>query len=269
MFSAALIWMRWTGDIGAGARPSAWGLAFIVLGAVSQLAGGFYRVHSVEGLALLPYLAGMVLLLGGWPALRWAWLAIAFLVFMIPLPWRFERALGPPLQDLATTASTYALQTLGFMAFSEGSVIQLDDARIGVVEACSGLSMLATFLALSTGIAMVVRRPLLDKTVLVFSAVPVALIANIARITLTGALHETAGGSVADRFYHDLAGWVMIPFALALYGCVIWGLSRILVEVEVVDVSGGVPVRVRAAGGTGSSRSARRFGRDRGGPRPC
>jgi hypothetical protein len=64
----------------------------------------------------LPYLAGIALLLGGWQTLQWAWPSIAFLAFMIPLPWRVENALGPPLQFLATTASTYLLQTLGFMA---------------------------------------------------------------------------------------------------------------------------------------------------------
>ena len=41
--------------------------------------------------------------------LKWAWPAIAFLIFMIPLPWRLEKALGPPLQYLATLASTYTL----------------------------------------------------------------------------------------------------------------------------------------------------------------
>ena len=64
---------------------------------------------------------------------------------------------------MATTASTYLLQTLGFMAFAEGNVIQLNEARIGVVEACSGLSMLITFFALSTAAALVVKRPLLDR----------------------------------------------------------------------------------------------------------
>jgi Transmembrane exosortase (Exosortase_EpsH) len=86
------------------------------LGAMVQLVGGYYRVESIEGLALLPALAGMALLLGGWRSLQWAWPAIAFLAFMVPLPWRVENALGPPLQFLATTASTYLLQTLGFMA---------------------------------------------------------------------------------------------------------------------------------------------------------
>jgi len=240
MFSVALLWMRREQFLGEKFRPSTWGLVFIALGAAVQLAGGFYRVQPIEGSAILFYLAGLALLVGGWPAFRWSWPAILFLIFMIPLPWGLEKALGPPLQKLATMCSTFLLQTFGFMAFSEGNVIQLNEARIGVVEACSGLSMLITFIALSTGMALVIKRPLLDKIVLVLSAIPVALVANIARITLTGILHETAGGKVADHFYHDLAGWVMIPFALFLYWCVIWIFSHLLIEVGEAPVLIGV-----------------------------
>jgi exosortase len=243
LFSLALFWMRRPQKIATELKPTNWGLLLIVLGGAVQLIGGFFRINSIEGFAVLPYLAGVALLLGGRHALQWAWPSIAFLIFMIPLPWRLEKALGPPLQYLATMASTFTLQTLGFMAFSEGNVIQLNEARIGVVEACSGLSMLITFIALSTGMAIVVKRPLLDKLVLVLSAIPVALVANIARITLTGILHETVGGHVADKFYHDLAGWVMIPLALVLYWLEIWVFSRIFVEMEdptvLVGVQGG------------------------------
>ena len=118
------------------------------------------------------------------------------------------------------------------MAFAEGNVIQLNEAQIGVVEACSGLSMLITFVALSTAAALVVKRPLLDRLVLVASSIPVALLANIARICLTGILHETVGGHAASTFYHDLAGWLMMPLALVLYWLEIWVLSRLLIETE-------------------------------------
>ena len=233
MFSLGLLWARRARL--DGVKPgdsSTWGLAFLVLGAVLQLGGGYIRLGTLEGLALLPYLSGIALLIGGWRMLQWAWPAIAFLAFMIPLPWRLETALGPPLQSFATTASTYLLQTLGFMAFAEGNVIQLNEARIGVVDACSGLSMLITFIALSTGAALVVKRPLLDRIVLVASSIPVALLANIIRITATGILHDTVGGHLADTFYHDLAGWLMIPLALLLYWFEIWILSRLLIETK-------------------------------------
>lgn len=207
----------------------------IFAGAALQLAGGYLLAGWFEGLALVPYLAGICVLLGGWPALRWALPSIGFLFFMVPLPWRFETALGASLQRLATKASTYGLQTLGLVAIPEGNVIVMDEARIGVVEACSGLGMLMTFLAISTGVALVVRKPWLDKLLIVFSAIPIALVANIGRIVLTGVLHETVGGAWADRFYHDLAGWLMIPLALILLWAELWLLSRLFVEQPVGD----------------------------------
>ena len=239
MFSLALLWMRRDQILSASLRPSNWGVVLVAVGAAIQLLGGYFRQGSIEGFSLLPYCAGVALMLGGWPALRWSLPSIMFLFFMIALPWRIEKALDPPLQSLATLASTRTLQTLGFTAFSEGNVIQLNRARIGVMDACSGLSMLITFVALSTGMALVVNRPLLDRIVLVLSAIPVALIANIARITLTGILHETVGGPVADHFYHDLAGWVMIVFALLLYWGEIRLLSHMLIEAEHAPVLAG------------------------------
>ncbi len=211
LFSLALLWLRRDQVSFEQIRSNSLGLALIALGVAILLAGGYFRQETIEGLALLAYLAGVAMVVGGWPALRWSWPSILFLLFMIPLPWKVENAVGPPLQGLATKASTFTLQTLGFMAFSEGNVIQLNDARIGVVEACSGLSMLITFIGLSVGMALVVDRPRLDKIVLVLSAIPVALLANIARIALTGVLHETVSGQftakdTAKSQRHPVAG---------------------------------------------------------------
>lgn len=230
IFSLALLDQRRRRLDRVVSAPTSWGLPVLILGAALQLLGGYFHANAVEAIALGPYLAGLALLAGGWSALRWAWPSIMFLAFMIPLPWRVAEALGPPLQATAAKISTYLLQTLGFAAFAEGNVIQLNEARIGVAEACSGLSMLLMFIALSTAAALYMKLRLLDRFVLVLSSIPVALFANIARIVLTGILYERAGGAAAMTFYHDLAGWVMIPFALVLYWCEIWVLSRILIE---------------------------------------
>ena len=243
-FALALLWMRRSLVKEVEPRGSTWGLVAVIMGSALQLAGGYYRIEWFAGLALLPYLAGLAMVFGGWRFLGWAWPSIAFLAFMVPLPWRIETAVGPPLQYLATTASTYVLQTLGLMAFAEGFVIQVNDNKIGVVEACNGLSMLMTFIALSTAMAMVVTRPLLDRLVLIASSVPVALLANIFRIVLTGVLHEAVGGHASSTFYHDLAGWVMMPMALALYWIEIRLLSRLLIEVG--DGAGAPPALLEA-----------------------
>src|SRR5207249_8788428 len=128
-------------------------------------------------------LAGLCLLLGGWPLLRWAWPSIAFLAFMIPLPYRVEMAFCERLQALSSAASTFCLQTLGFAAFHEGSDILLNDSHMVVERACSGLSMLLTFFALSTAVALLLNRHAWAKAVVVISAIPIALAANVTRIT--------------------------------------------------------------------------------------
>ncbi len=192
--------------------------------------GGLFYNDWLDAISLLPLLAGAVLLVGGWPMLRWAGPAIGFLFFMIPLPYRLETSLAHPLQHIATLTATYSLQTLGFPALSEGNVLHINQARIGVVEACSGLGMLLLFFALATGVALLTRRPLLDKMLIVVSAAPIAVLANVVRITLTAFLHGTAGSRWADLVFHELAGFLMMPLSLGMLWVELWLLRRLLVE---------------------------------------
>ena len=154
---------------------------------------------------------------------------IAFLAFMVPLPYAFETALGRPLQGVATRASTWVLQTLGFPAVSEGNVILLEHGRIAVVEACSGLSMLLTFGAMTTAVAMVSSRPILDRVIVVLSTIPVALAVNVARISGNGIAIEFWSVDVAHKWFHDQGGWLMMPLALGLLGVELWVIGRLLV----------------------------------------
>jgi exosortase len=199
-------------------QPSWWGLPVLAVAVAMRLVSARADIEPLDGLSLLPALAGVVLLAGGPSLLRWSWPAIAFLGFMLPLPFAVEAALAQPLRRVATNVSTYGLQTLGCPAFSEGNVILIEDNRLGVAEACSGLGMLLTFFALSTAFALVVQRPIVDRLVLIVSAVPVAVAANVARITATGLAYYTWGqhSAAAHAILHDLAGWLMMPLALLL-----------------------------------------------------
>jgi exosortase len=233
IFAAAILWFRRerfpTGKLEPSLRA---GLLWLLAGLAMHLLGGRLAVEPLDAFSLLPTLVGLCLLMGGWAALRWAWPAIAFLGFMLPLPYQVELFLAHPLRRVATTATTYLLQLLGFPALAEGNVILIDDLRLGVIDACSGLGMLVTFFALSTAFALVIERPLLDRLVLVVSAIPIALIANIVRITATAVAHRTLGSAAGNALTHDLAGWLMMPLALGLLWLEMTYLRRLLVEVE-------------------------------------
>lgn len=234
VFSAVLLAVRWnqfrTRSFQLTRSAFIAGLVFVFVAWLCRFVSHEYYIRLLEPASLIPALAGIALLVGGWNGLAWSWPAIVFLVFMIPLPGAVADWLRHPLQRIGTIASTYLLQVLGVPAIARGNVIVLTDGELGVVEACSGLRMMVLFFAVCVGAAFLVRRPLLDRVLIVVSAPVIAVLANIFRITVTGVLHELTTPELADFVFHDLAGWLMAPVALALLSAELWWLDRVLVS---------------------------------------
>jgi exosortase len=224
VFAGYLLWQRRDMLTGLSPRGSWWGLALIALAGAMRCASAYYYYELLDPAAMIPCLAGLALFVGGWKALRWAGPSIAFLAFMIPLPGFVATLLGYPLQRTATIASTYMIQTVGVPAVAEGNVIYLGDSQIGVAEACNGLRNMMLFLAVGTAVALSVKRSPIEKAIIVLSSAPIAVIANVVRITATGVLHSLSHHELADTTYHDLAGWFMMPLAVLL----LWGELALL-----------------------------------------
>lgn len=245
LFGAYLLWMRRDRLTKVSAlSPSWWGLLPIALACgLRYLATRNY--DYLDGLALLMTLTAFFLLVGGTKVLAWAWPGVAFLLFMVPLPYSVEHRLAGPLQGLATYCSTYIMQTIGMPAISQGHTILLGSGLIEVEYACSGLSMLMIFFALATAMAILIRRPLLDKAVILVSAAPIAIIANVARVTATGLSQEWFGVELTKKVFHDWAGWMMMPFALALLGIEL-GILSLILRPSTEDDGGGEEAKVPA-----------------------
>src|SRR4029434_1076694 len=90
--------------------------------------------------------------------LVWCLPSIGFLWFMVPLPFGWETMASLPLQKIATKLSCYALQLLGQPAFAEGNVILLGEHQLEVAQACSGLRLFISVLAVAYGYVAPLRR---------------------------------------------------------------------------------------------------------------
>lgn len=207
------------------------GLALLALAFGIRLGAASFRIVTIDMYTFVPAVAGAFLLSCGWSGLRWGWAPIAFLIFMFPLPDEATRYLLGPLQGLATTVSTFALQTFGLEAFQEGNQIVIGEMHLGVVDACSGLRMLTIFIALSVALVMLGDRPAWENGIIIASAIPIALIVNSIRITVTGMLYQVATSEIAEMVFHDLAGWFMMPMALAM----LYGEQYLLAKLMVVE----------------------------------
>ena len=162
--------------------------------------------------------------------------SIGFLFFMIPIPYSAETALSHPLQRIATQLSCAALQVLGQPAFAEGNVILLGPHELEVAQACSGLRLFMSVVALAYCYVVLVRRSVWEKAFLVAMVAPIAIVSNSLRIVVTGLLYQYATSDVGKKFAHDFAGWAMIPVAACLFGVVLWYLSNALRDEEVLQV---------------------------------
>ncbi len=230
LFAIALLWLRWDKLEPENLKTSWWGVGLLVLGAAMRLGAGWINFDWFDGMSIIPTLAGLCMLFGGVAAMKWAWPAFAFLVFMVPLPFQVERMMMGPLRNLGTVTSSYVMQTLGLPAIAEGNIIHLGEHTIGVAEACSGLRMLVIFFALSAAVALIIDRNIWVRLLILASAIPIALISNIARITITGMAYQLASPELAESLFHDWAGWLMMPFGLLMLWGELWLLSHLFIE---------------------------------------
>ena len=205
LFSVAILfwWRQPVTPVSISAQVA--GLGLLVASLALRLFVARYRIITSDMYTFVPAVAGAVLLGGGWSMFRWAWAPIFFLIFMYPLPDEATRYLLGPLQTWATIVSTYAIQTLGVDAYREGNQIVVGERHLGVVDVCSGLRMLTIFIALSVAIVMLGDLEWYESLVIMGSAIPIALVVNAIRITLTGVMY-TINPDIAERIFHDWAG---------------------------------------------------------------
>jgi exosortase len=205
------------------------GPALLFSALLVKLATVIVVVGTLGDLAFIVAIAGVVALLAGTAALRRYGFAIAFLVFMIPLPVALYAAIASPLQLLVSRVASVVLNATGVPVLTEGNMMTLPGGvQMFVAEACSGMRQLTGFLALTAAVAYLSGRPLWYRAAVVGSAVPIAMTANMARVVLTGYIMYFVNPEYASGTYHTLEGLLMLGFGLSLLrgGC--WVLDQVL-----------------------------------------
>jgi exosortase len=229
----AAIYLLWTDRQSLKKIPlqiSWWGLLLIGFAQLIRYAGITLVFESAERYSVVFTIWGLVVLLGGFKlAWRVKWVLI-FLLLMIPLPGRIHNAVSGPLQTYATSGTEIALEIIGVTVLREGNVLVLDDTtKVAVAEACSGLRMLTAFVVVAYVLAYVVERPAWQKVTLFASSIPIAIICNFVRLLTTAFLFMQTTSEIANTFFHDFAGIVMMPLAVLLLLGELWLLGRLVI----------------------------------------
>ena len=223
--------------------PCWWGIGLILLGQAARGYGLLMMMESVERYSLVLTIAGLVLLIAGWQVFRKAvWIQL-ILLLMVPLPNRIHNLMSGPLQTQAASGAYFLLELFGVSVAREGNVLVLNrSVHIAVAEACSGLRMLTAFVLVAATLAYVVRRPRWQKVTLLLSSIPVGIVCNLLRLLVTALLYMAVSSEMAEKFFHDFAGLIMMPLAVLL----LVGELVLMKKLVVPDAAGQPPAATKA-----------------------
>jgi exosortase/archaeosortase family protein len=88
------------------------------------------------------------------------------------------------------------------------------------------------FMALGVAMAYLHPRAIWQRLVLLASTIPIAILCNVVRVTVTGFIYILWDPKYATDIYHDLLGMLMLPLAFGLYGGLAWFMSNLLVDAK-------------------------------------
>jgi exosortase len=164
-------------------------------------------------------LIGIVLTLGGTVMLKKLAFPLFLLFFMLPIPSVIYSAATFKLQLLASQLADGALTLFSIPVLREGNILELPNQRLSVVEACSGIRSLLSLTFLSLVYGYFFERKTWIRVVLFLSTIPIAIVANASRVTITGIMTQVKA-ELAEGFFHEAEGWVI--FMVALVILIVW-----------------------------------------------
>jgi exosortase len=224
------------------------GGAAVILGLFGLWAGVAGAELYTQRLSLVLLLAGTVVYFWGVRLLRFLLVPFGLLVLAIPIPAIIFNQIAFPLQLFASRCAVYSMSLLGIPVLRQGNIIELkplnsfETKKLEVVEACSGIRSLMTLLTLAVVFAYFTHSPSDEppgsnkrfgwlrsywfwrSTIIVISAVPIAILTNAFRVSGTGILAHYYGTQVADGFFHSFSGWAIYVVAFIL----LFGIGMIL-----------------------------------------
>lgn len=197
-------------------KPAWWGIGLMLWGAVQAYIGMLGAELFLQRTAFLISLVGLLLVMGGKALVKELAFPLLLLPFMIPIPTVVYNRITFPLQLFASRVAEVSLGSIfNIPVLREGNVLELASQKLSVAEACSGIRSLLSLSFLSLVYAYFFDPKVWMRWALLLGVIPIAIIANAGRVTITGVLSEY-NTELAQGFFHELEGFIIFAIAFAM-----------------------------------------------------
>lgn len=261
-----ILWSQRARFQSATRRPASFlGMMTVAVGLLCLWAGTAGAELYTQRISLVVILVGTTLYFWGFQILRMLIVPLFLLILAIPIPAIIFNKVAFPLQLFASKCAVGAMSLFDIPVLRQGNVIELmplgahETKKLEVVEACSGIRSLMTLVTLAVVFAYFTHPRNDDSdsnpsggmtqrlgsklknygfwrsTVIVLSAVPIAILTNALRVSGTGVLAHYYGTKIADGFFHTFSGWVIYIVAFLMLFSVGWLLDRVKPKAKEVN----------------------------------
>lgn len=196
-----------------------------LIGIIVFLISFTVRFNTLTHLSMIVIIISLFLFLTGWQTTKVLLLPSLFLLFMFPIPSTYHVLITTPLKLMITTISAELVQLLGIPVYQEGNLLFFVNTQIEVVEACSGIRSIFSYLMLGCVFALICNKTWL-KIIMILLALPVAIFVNIVRVTATGILSNYFGPEIAQGFFHEFAGLTLFAVGFILLCIFFFAFNR-------------------------------------------
>jgi exosortase len=161
-------------------------------------------------------LGGLIWTMAGRQMLRELRFPLLVLLLAIPWPMVIYNQVTFPLQIFASKLASAALPLFGVPVMRDGNVIQLPSMQLEVAEACSGIRSLMSLFTAAVFYGYFLEPSVKRRVILALAALPIAVLANGARIVGTGLAVQYWDPEKALGFFHEFSGWLIFVVSLIL-----------------------------------------------------
>lgn len=223
--SGYFIWIKWATVKKLKRSSCRAGLSVIVLGLLVHLAGTALDISGLSSVSLLLCLVGGCMYFHSKALVQTLAFPLAYMVFMIPIPGGVVDRVGFPLQLWASGGTAMLLKLMQIEVVHNGVNLTVDGNSFTVAQACSGMSSLVALVGVTAVFAYITKLPVKFKWALFFLSIPVALIANVVRITTIGLVAYQWGADSAIKIYHDWSSPILFMAAILMLFFINWGFE--------------------------------------------
>jgi exosortase len=222
---AALFWWKRKELLGVPKTPWWPAVAIVLLGLALHVFGFVVQQARISVVAFFVGLYGLTGVVWGFRWLTSSFFPFFLFSFCLPLSGGPSEQISFPLRLLATKITAVFSQTvLGINVIQDGS--RIFDAsgsyQYEVAAACSGMRSLTATVAIALTYAFVALKSPWRRAVMIASAVPLAVAANVVRLA-TIILASEAFGQEAGNYVHNSSWLSLLPYIPAIAGVLLLG----------------------------------------------